>query len=567
MHAVTPLLGRVRALRWATFLIAFVLLVSPMPAFAAPALQDVDPDLIGTWQSVPSQADETITISLFADGALSATSTYEGQDEVSVYGGSWESTGEETFTLYIEVVDGEAVPDPIEFVGLVTRRGLRLPDAPDWGRNGMSLTLLDENPTDFSAEAVVEEDATDDTTDESTGDETGLAGVYATEEIVDDDGGVTVITITLYDDGAMETTSSYESDTQNDSSFETGTWLAEDDGSITITYETVNGEEYDPPVSLIFLINGDSLQSPDLAAFGPDGLVVWRVADLDSDGGEPEVIETDEGSETDEDTDVDEPVSSEGSSIAGVYTGELADTSGTPAGVLIYLDDAGYAQSLVIGFTGDDLAISRTGEWVDNGDGTISVTFNAQLLFDSLKESVDIIDLDSPETVDFEIAEGALLNPEVSLYKAGAEVMLAEDDLSVGEEGLAEEVLSEEMNADEILEEETLVESPDTITFISPMDTILNGTTATLVMLEDGSASLAIVSRDLASTLIQVGTWEIDEEAYTITISLAVDGFGKPLDTPASIVFHFDEDAGTLTPESYDASIYGPDLLLEMTGE
>jgi len=559
-------------MRWASLLLVLMLLISPTAVFAAPALQEIDPDLVGTWESVASREGETVTVSLFDDGFVSGLSTYADNDTEIVYSGSWESTGEDTFVLYIESANGQTQDPAVEFVGLVTRRGLRLPDAPDWGRNGMSLSLIDENPTDFDAaanEPVVEEEIVEEVVEEeeeapSEGD-TGFAGVYATEAMDDGQGGVTIITITLYDDGSMETLSSYESATQTDSSFETGFWVAEDDGSVTITYETVDGQPYDPVVPLNFLVNGDRLNSPTLTSFGEDGLVVWRLAEEAVETG-PEVTGTEEitGTETITETEV--------SPVAGLYTTDpIVNGDGSVAGVLIYLDEAGFAQSLVMAFSGEDAPITRVGEWFDNGDGTITISFDRALLIDSAAESVDVVDLENDETLDFELIEGTLVNPEITFYPVGAPAV---DDLSV-EGGLGEEVLEEQVAEEvaiaeeEAAAEETLLPDEasapgvDSEVFTSSMETILAGTSAVLVILEDGTASISITSDALPETVVELGTWEVDESAFTVTLTMSLDATGQPLAEPSVLTFQFDPDTGILTADEYDVDRYGPDLTLE----
>lgn len=543
--------SRSAQMRWASILVVFMMLISPTGVFAAPALQEVDPNLVGTWESVASQEGETVTVSLFDDGSVSGLSTYEESDDQILYGGSWEMTGEDTFVLYIETVNGVTTEPTVEFVGLVTRRGLRLPDAPDWGRNGMSLSLIDENPTDFSA---VEEPATDEPVD---GD-LGVAGVYASEEMEDDDGGVATITITLFEDGAMETESTYESDTQSSSNFETGSWIAEEDGSVTITFETVNGEPYDPVVAITFLVDGDHLSAPDLTSFGENGLVVWRLSTAPDETGE--ITETEEVTST---------VESALSPIPGLYTTQpIPNGDGSITGVLLHLDEAGGAQSLVLAFTGEDLPISRTGGWVDNEDGTVTVTFDTQLLFDSANESLDSTALDNEETLDFAFADGLLINPELTFYPAGVTTGESSGaDEGVAEQGLGEEVLLEEAATEESVAEEVIGEDAssgaDSIVFTSPLEAVLSGTTNVLVLLEDGSASISVTSGELEGTLVELGTWEADEEASTVTLTMSLDSTGQPLAEPSVLVFSFDPDTGVLTPEDYDATRYGSDLILE----
>lgn len=567
MMAVNSRLHPLARLRWAALLAIFVLLISPAATFAAPAAQDVDPALVGTWESAVSQAGETVTISLFADGTVSGISTYEDNDSQIIYGGTWESTSEDTFVLYVETVDGQATGEPVEFVGLVTRRGLRLPDAPDWGRNGMSLTLADENPTDFSAvaEEVTEEEPVAEATPAASEEvDATLAGVYASAEISDGAGGITIITITLYDDGSMETVTTLESTTSSDTSFETGFWVAEDDGTVTVTYETANGEPYTPPVPLNFLVDGDILSAPNLTAFGEDGLVVWRIEDAPSASEEEEVVDEPEITETEVVTGTegleDEP-------IAGLYVSSpIVTGDGVINGIMIYLGEDGFAQSIVLSFTGEEVPISRAGEWFDNGDGTVTISFDVDLLFDSEAETVESVEMGTAESLDFEVAAGMLINPDLTFYSAGQVITIGgADDVGVGEEVLEEEAAAEEASAEESAEEE-IAGSGDSVIFISPMDTVMAGTNASLLLLDDGTASLAITSNALDATVVELGTWEVDEENGILTVVLALDGFGQPLEEPITIVFIYDEATDTLIPDDYDTSHYGPDLTLERAG-
>jgi hypothetical protein len=286
------------------------------------------------------------------------------------------------------------------------------------------------------------------------------------------------------------------------------------------------------------------------------------------------VTQTEAITDTETLTETEESASVEGSSIAGLYTSEPIDSGdGTIAGIMVYLGEDGSAQSLVLAFSGVDLPVSRTGEWIDNGDGTLTMIFGSELLIDSANETVEPSDLETPETLDFEVADGLLINPQVTLYPAGAPVMLgAADEEGVAEEGLGEEVLEEQAAEDAAAEEAAAEEATsddiassdaDSVVFTSPLDTILGGTTAVLVLLEDGSASISVTSDQLTETLIELGTWEADEEAETLTLDFSLDGLGQPLEEPSTLEFVFDPDTGVLTAGDYDVDRYGPDLTLE----
>ena len=302
--------------------------------------------------------------------------------------------------------------------------------------------------------------------------------------------------------------------------------------------------------------------------------MVTRIADApvaSEEVDEPEVVETEVVTDT-----VATESEGEGSPIAGLYTAAPVENgSGVVAGIMVYIDDAGFAQSLVIPFTGDRLPISRTGEWVDNEDGTITIVFGSELLFDSLNESVETEVLESEESLDFEVGDGMLINPELTLYSAGQVISLGSSaETGVAEEAIEEEAATEEAVAEEAVDESAAEEltgedtaSSDAVTFVSPLDTLLAGTTASLVLLEDGTASISVVSSELAAPVVEVGTWEIDEEASTVTVTLAMDGLGQTLAEPSVIVFNFDEATDTLTAEDYDTEHYGPSLTLEMVGE
>lgn len=537
---------------WVAIAVILLLLVAPSQLLAAP-VQQLDLTIVGTWQSVPSTAGETVTISLFEDGTLQATSTYADSDDQILYGGTWETTGEDAFTLHIETVNGDEADGQIDFPGLVTRRGLRLPDAPDWGANGMTLLLLDESPTDFAAAAAeevveevveeIEEPVAEETPVAEEGAETGFAGVYTSGELIDEENGITrVINIALYDDGTMETYSSYEDADITDASLELGYWEDAGDGTLTIVFQSINGEDYDPEVPISFeILDGDQLLAAAVTAYSEGGLLVTRTEDE-----LPSVVES-ETSET------GEAGLAGGFTLPGLYTtGPVDMGGGTVAGVFVFLGEDGFAQSTVNVMDGESAPVSRVGEWVENDDGSVSITLDGELVFDGSATAI-VEELDTPEVLDFTVEDGTLVNPEVILYPAGEPIVIGtSNETFEDDEPIAEEDAS------------LLPGDVDSVIFISPIDTIIAGTTVSLVLLEDGGASLAVTSNALTATVVELGTWEGDEEAGTLSVTFTSDGFGQELDEPVTIEFTFDEATDTLIPGDYDVDHYGPDLTLEM---
>lgn len=543
--------------RWTGLVVVLLLLISPTHLLAAPA-QQVDPTLVGTWQSVPSTSGETVTISLFDDGSLQAISTYADNDDSILYGGTWESTEEDSFTLHIETVNGEASDSVIDFPGLVTRRGLRLPDAPDWGANGMTLILLDEEPTDFAAEAEEEPVAEETEEPEATvtpvaaeeGDESGYAGVYTSGELIDATGGITrVINIALYDDGSMETYSSYEDATTTDASLELGFWEDAGDGTLTITFQSIDGEDYDPevPISFEILDDGEQLLAVAVSAYSEGGLLVTKTDDV-----LPSVV--DDGSDSSGEPEVSV---ADGFTIPGLYTTGPVDVGdGFVAGVFVYLGEDGFAQSAVMVMDGETTPVARVGEWVENEDGSISITLTGELVFGD-SDTATTEDLDEEEVLDFTVEDGTLVNPEITLYPAGQTVQI----------GASAETFEEEDTPDDVAtptpDEESSDSVNDTVIFVSPLDVILSGTTTSLVLLSNGSASISISSTDLRAPLVQTGSYVVDERAGVLTVTLDTDMMGTALDEPVELVWTSDDDGETLVPEEYDTSVYGPDLTLE----
>lgn len=581
--------------RWAGFAVILLLLISPVQLLAAPA-QQVDPTLVGTWQSVPSTTGETVTVSLFEDGTLQGTSTYADNDNVILYGGTWESTEEDAFTLHILSVNGDE-SGSIDFPGLVTRRGLRLPDAPDWGSNGMTLRLISDEPTDFAAGATEEvvAEATEEPIEEATAEATaepvddpvaeatpvateeaaeasGYAGVYTSGPLVDEVAGATrVINIVLYDEGSMETYSSYEDANTTNASLELGFWEDAGDGTLTITFESIDGENYDPAVPLTFEIldDGAQLLAAAVTAYSEGGLLVTR-----TDDELPSAVEEteNEGEEV-----AGEPVVSvaDGFTVAGLYTTGPVDVGGgSVAGIFVYLGEDGFAQSAVVVMNGSTTPVARVGEWVANDDGSVSVSLASEMIFDD-SESATLSDLSAPEVLDFEVVGNTLVNPEITLYPAG-DVQVIGDSASTLEESTTEATTAgTPVATEEPVEEATPAATPaptqetssntgDSVTFLSPIDTVIAGTNASLVLFEDGTASLAIVSDELDSTVVEIGTWEADEQGGVLTLTMTGDGFGVTFDEPSVLIFTISDDETTLTPDEYDVDHYGPDLTLEI---
>ncbi len=406
------------------FAVALIALLSLLPAataFAAAPLQDPNPDMVGLWVSEESTEGETVSISLFDDGTMQGTSEFADGSDSIIYAGSWGDNGDDTVSLFIEVVDGESIgAEPFEVVyDVVGDTELNAPDTTDFGDDGMTLTLEESDPVAFADEAAA-------------------MGTSA------DDSEVMTDTAELTDTAAM--------------------------------------------------------------------------------------------------TEVVTP---------GVFVTNELDSDGVPVALFAYLNEDGTFQSVATLFDGATLPITQLGSWVDNGDGTVTITAEQEL--SSTVDGPAAVDMPESSALDFTISGNMLEGEEFTLFSLSSAVEKLSGFAGAVEEDMASESADEESDAET---------SVGVTLFMSPMSEIVAGYINVLVLADDGTASFTFGPTEDDEPTIQVGTWSADDDGI-ITVELTQDDSGADLDAPATIVFEPDAD-GNLVATDFDTDIYGDEITVEL---
>lgn len=362
-----------------------------------------------------------------------------------------------------------------------------------------------------------------------------LVGVYVSETIEDQDSGDTLdITLTLFDDGTLEAVSITTSADESKTDLETGTWEDNGDDTITIFIVDYNGEAYDEPIEITFDVADGVLQAADLTDFGEDGLVLELTDDEPVSVAEELLGEMEATGEDDA-----EIVAVE---LPGLWLATEIDADGVPAGVMLYLNEDGTAQSTAMVFGEEPLVNTRTGEWEDDGEGTVTVTMTSEVDAEG-----EIVELDEEEAVEFAFDGAALVNELFTLYP--------DDNLADADDDSGDDTADDTATGDDL---------GDSITYLSPMDQMMDGTIIALMLLEDGIASISTQLGADADQIVETGFWEESAE-NEVTVTFTADADGNEYDEPIVIVFEVDPDTGSLTGVDYDPELYGEELMLEAT--
>jgi hypothetical protein len=201
-----------------------------------------------------------------------------------------------------------------------------------------------------------------------------LVAEFQSDAITDTTGVTQTVTLALYDDLSAEMTSDYLDG--SDPTTEYGEWSLSDASDVlTVTLTSNVDGEYDTPVEWLFDVAADDtliLSNDDEGIYGEDGLTLSAV---EVDG--TELMEGDTtSSDTSGDTTSDD-VAADSETAAGtqLFQSDVLPAASSPGLQLtLGLLDDGSAAIDYDYLNGED-AITNTGEWVDNGDDTLTVTF------------------------------------------------------------------------------------------------------------------------------------------------------------------------------------------------
>lgn len=232
-------------------LVIAVALLGVQPALASPLAQEDSAAAVGIYVGLVPTDDGTeqqATIYLIDGGVAGLTIDGEGDDAPNVYSGTWE-LADDVVTITVVGDQDRTYTEPFIFA-LVFEDDTLTVTHEQFGPDSVTFYLV----KDAEALAAFEENVA----------EAGVGGIYASDGMPYEDGATIVMLVYLMDDGSAELIANY---------FgalilplvETGTWMTNEDGTVTLTLtERVEiGEdgpalvELDKPAESTFTVGPD----------------------------------------------------------------------------------------------------------------------------------------------------------------------------------------------------------------------------------------------------------------------------------------------------------------------
>ncbi|MCC6455732.1 MAG: copper resistance protein NlpE N-terminal domain-containing protein [Caldilineaceae bacterium] len=185
------------------------------------------------------------------------------------------------------------------------------------------------------------------------------------------------ITLTLYDDDNLSAEMVTEYTEDGELYNEYGTWDVNADEQLVVTLTADDEADYDEPVEWLFDISDEgvlTLANDDEAYYGETGLTLLPVV-IDEQSLEDEVTEENTEAEAASTDDTTSEADTAAAENIQVFQSEVLPAASSP-GLQLTLglsDDGGAA--LDYDYLNDEEVVTNLGEWVDNEDGTITITF------------------------------------------------------------------------------------------------------------------------------------------------------------------------------------------------
>ncbi len=183
-----------------------------------------------------------------------------------------------------------------------------------------------------------------------------------------------------------------------------GEWTDNGDGTLTVTLTGTEEEEYAEPVVVGFAVDGDTLTTlPDDPNYGSEGLTLTLSAS------EEEIMAEEEDASM--------------AGVGGVYIAKPRTADGLTGVASMSLAEDGTAQGGVTYFgealetivDAEEVPLMFMGEWADNGDGTVTVSFANVIQIN--QGAVEVVDASEVNT--YTVGEdGELVGDDVTLYPA-----------------------------------------------------------------------------------------------------------------------------------------------------
>lgn len=485
-----------------------------------------NPELAGLYLSetlpAASSPGREISVELAYDGTATWSTDFLNGEAPIVELGSWSADTEGT-----------------EVAVTLTGRADRAYDTPvDWlfaVEDDGSLTAIEWDETTSGSDVLVLFPA-----DDAMAEASSPAGVWVSDILPAASSPGQVVLLILYDDGSLQSSTWYLNG--EDPIIEVGDWSDNGDGSVTVTVTGTNERTYDAAQELAFDYDGDVLTYL--------SLTLNRVP---AAGSAPAA----------------EPVA--------IYASDTLPAASSPGReISLVLYDDGSAQ-MITDFLNGEEPIVELGEWVDNGDDTLTLTLTGR----------EDRTYDEPEVIVFALADGTLTATEWDETTYGAEgLTLTEQDL----DAMMDEMMTDEASAEAVDEtpvltapetpaveepvvEESAVEEPaageGTALEIPPFDVPAGAVTvytsglqpsasspgrvSYLVLFDDGSSQMVTDYLNGEEPIIEIGTWEeTDGGELVVTLLGPITGlYAEPVVTTYTV------SDGTLTALEWDEAIYG----------
>lgn len=352
-----------------------------------------------------------------------------------------------------------------------------------------------------------------------------------------------VLTLTLAADG----TARLSTDFLNGEAaiVEVGEWSANDvEQTLDVTLTGTEASEYESPTTLVFSVQDDgsivtiewdemlygaegltlrAVQGAESAtvvlpeptptpAAGADATVTATATAKASDVAQaaatpegtatPEAAATPEADTTPESADA---TSDDADGLAGTYVSETLPSASTPGRVISLVLEVDGAAEMSTDYLDDEEPIGEVGGWVDNGDGTLTLTLSGQ----------EDSDYEVPVEITFAVLDDGSL--EATDY----------DESLYGSEGFTLSPLEDEGAAGVYVS--SLLPAADTA-----------GQVVVLILYEDGETQASTFYLNKEAPILEVGTWAEVDSTVTVTVTGRSD---SAYDEPQVLTFERDGDA------------------------
>lgn len=439
-----------------------------------------------------SSPGRMITLTVDEDGSAEMSTDYMNDEAPVVEVGTWETnTADSSVTVTLTGnADGD-YDEPVVIVFAISEVGMLEAveyDQDLYGEAGLTLYVAGEETEADLVEQVIDP-----------------SGVYVSDIMPAASSPGRVILMIVYVDGSLQANTYYLNN--EPPIMELGTWLDNDDGTLTATIIGTTELDYDTPEELTFSYDGETLNS--------GALLLNRLPQAE--------------------------MTVERMPLAYFASDTLPAASSPGRQIeLIFFDDNSAEMST--DYMNDEAPIIEVAQWSENVDGTVTLTITGQIDREYVEPNVIVFELQDEQLVSVEWDE--------SLY---------------GSEGLAltqqplEEIGAIDAESDSASDADTAVEIevPDGAMAIFTAEGLpaasSPGIDVTLVFFDDNTAAMTSDYQNGESPIIEIGEW-VENADGTVTLTLTGTVL-RQYDKPVEIVFEV-TDSGLLATE-FDVSLYG----------